>query len=150
MVSTKMAFASVLAAALVAFSPAGAVACGGGGGCAHGGSSGTSDAGSHSGHSKATVAAADDEAPPPIAQRASPTRLQRLQATTAAKRAAGKTRPQSVTQASYACPMHPEVTSVVGGSCPKCGMSLEPVQDRRDRSDPPAGSADTGGAAHRH
>lgn len=27
----------------------------------------------------------------------------------------------------YTCPMHPEVTSATPGSCPKCGMALEPV-----------------------
>jgi FtsP/CotA-like multicopper oxidase with cupredoxin domain len=29
---------------------------------------------------------------------------------------------------SYACPMHPEVTSTSPGTCPKCGMTLVPVQ----------------------
>jgi Cu+-exporting ATPase len=28
----------------------------------------------------------------------------------------------------YTCPMHPEVRQVGPGSCPKCGMSLEPVE----------------------
>ncbi len=28
---------------------------------------------------------------------------------------------------SYTCPMHPEVISAAPGSCPKCGMALEPV-----------------------
>ena len=28
---------------------------------------------------------------------------------------------------SYACPMHPDVTSLEPGSCPKCGMTLAPV-----------------------
>jgi P-type Cu+ transporter len=28
----------------------------------------------------------------------------------------------------YACPMHPEVRARVPGSCPKCGMALEPQQ----------------------
>jgi FtsP/CotA-like multicopper oxidase with cupredoxin domain len=29
---------------------------------------------------------------------------------------------------SYACPMHPEVTSEEAGTCPKCGMKLLPVE----------------------
>jgi hypothetical protein len=28
----------------------------------------------------------------------------------------------------YTCPMHPEVRSPVPGKCPKCGMTLVPVQ----------------------
>ena len=28
------------------------------------------------------------------------------------------------TQATYTCPMHPEVTSNEPGECPKCGMTL--------------------------
>ena len=31
------------------------------------------------------------------------------------------------TPTSYACPMHPDVTSMEPGSCPKCGMTLTPV-----------------------
>ncbi|HYQ38169.1 MAG TPA: YHS domain-containing protein, partial [Pseudomonas sp.] len=27
----------------------------------------------------------------------------------------------------YTCPMHPEVRQIGPGSCPKCGMTLEPV-----------------------
>src|ERR1044072_7420945 len=27
----------------------------------------------------------------------------------------------------YSCPMHPEVRSKTGGSCPKCGMTLKQV-----------------------
>jgi hypothetical protein len=30
-------------------------------------------------------------------------------------------------EASYACPMHPEVTGKEGDACPKCGMTLEKV-----------------------
>ncbi|HEX7125708.1 MAG TPA: YHS domain-containing protein, partial [Thermodesulfobacteriota bacterium] len=29
--------------------------------------------------------------------------------------------------AEYTCPMHPEVRQVGPGSCPRCGMALEPV-----------------------
>ena len=28
----------------------------------------------------------------------------------------------------YTCPMHPEVRQVGPGSCPKCGMALEPLE----------------------
>lgn len=31
----------------------------------------------------------------------------------------------------YACPMHPEVTSDRPGTCPKCGMALEPVEEEQ-------------------
>src|SRR5262245_9446081 len=27
----------------------------------------------------------------------------------------------------YTCPMHPEIRQIGPGSCPKCGMALEPV-----------------------
>jgi FtsP/CotA-like multicopper oxidase with cupredoxin domain len=37
---------------------------------------------------------------------------------------------------SYACPMHPEVTSSEPGTCPKCGMQLLPV-----RAEKPAGAS---------
>jgi hypothetical protein len=43
------------------------------------------------------------------------------------KSASAKTaqiRKQAAQQASYTCPMHPEVTSDKPGECPKCGMSL--------------------------
>jgi Cu+-exporting ATPase len=39
-----------------------------------------------------------------------------------------KPEPQkSVDSSEYTCPMHPEVRSSHPGSCPKCGMALEPV-----------------------
>ncbi len=31
---------------------------------------------------------------------------------------------QNSAKVTYACPMHPEVTSDVAGKCPKCGMEL--------------------------
>jgi len=34
--------------------------------------------------------------------------------------------------AQYTCPMHPEVVSDQPGSCPKCGMFLEPVKEEKD------------------
>ncbi len=33
----------------------------------------------------------------------------------------------TVTNSEYACPMHPEIRQQGPGSCPKCGMALEPV-----------------------
>jgi Cu+-exporting ATPase len=43
--------------------------------------------------------------------------------------APSRSAPQSVTDAGdeYTCPMHPEVRNAGPGSCPKCGMALEPV-----------------------
>ncbi len=37
------------------------------------------------------------------------------------------THPTTEPSATWTCPMHPEVTSDQPGSCPKCGMYLEPV-----------------------
>ena len=36
---------------------------------------------------------------------------------------------------SYACPMHPEVTSSEPGTCPKCGMQLLPVRSEKPSRD---------------
>jgi Cu+-exporting ATPase len=36
--------------------------------------------------------------------------------------------PSHVPQATYTCPMHPEIRQVGPGACPKCGMALEPVE----------------------
>ena len=35
---------------------------------------------------------------------------------------------EAIAAASYACPMHPEVTATEPGTCPKCGMKLVPAQ----------------------
>lgn len=35
---------------------------------------------------------------------------------------------QEVAGVTYTCPMHPEVTSLEPGKCPKCGMNLEEVK----------------------
>ena len=46
--------------------------------------------------------------------------------------------PPAKSGAIYTCPMHPEVKQVGPGSCPKCGMALEPM-------DPLAGGAEDDG-----
>jgi len=38
-----------------------------------------------------------------------------------------KNEPHSMEATPYTCPMHPEVLAPKPGSCPKCGMALEPV-----------------------
>ncbi len=38
-----------------------------------------------------------------------------------------KSEPDSMEATGYTCPMHPEVRTPTPGSCPKCGMALEPV-----------------------
>src|ERR1051325_1724713 len=35
--------------------------------------------------------------------------------------------PPSISPQSYTCPMHPEVRQPASGSCPSCGMALEPL-----------------------
>jgi P-type Cu+ transporter len=40
----------------------------------------------------------------------------------------------SVKASQYFCPMHPEVVSGQAGSCPKCGMALQPVSAVGERS----------------
>lgn len=37
--------------------------------------------------------------------------------------------------ANYTCPMHPEVQQVGPGSCPKCGMALEPMDSSVEQDD---------------
>jgi Cu+-exporting ATPase len=38
--------------------------------------------------------------------------------------------------AEYTCPMHPEVRQIGPGSCPKCGMALEPVMASSEDANP--------------
>ena len=42
----------------------------------------------------------------------------------------------------YTCPMHPEVRKVGPGSCPKCGMALEPLEPLAAEEEPSAELAD--------
>src|SRR6185436_15976009 len=39
--------------------------------------------------------------------------------------------------ATYTCPMHPEVRQVGPGTCPKCGMALEPEAPSLDEAENP-------------
>jgi P-type Cu+ transporter len=48
-------------------------------------------------------------------------------ATNAATAALSSLSPPAAAGASYTCPMHPEVVSAAPGSCPECGMALEPM-----------------------
>jgi Cu+-exporting ATPase len=41
----------------------------------------------------------------------------------------------AVADVEYTCPMHPEIRQIGPGSCPKCGMALEPVHFTRDSAD---------------
>lgn len=41
------------------------------------------------------------------------------------------------TASEYTCPMHPEVHQATQGTCPKCGMLLEPVQPSLDEQENP-------------
>lgn len=44
-------------------------------------------------------------------------------------------RPEDM-QATYTCPMHPEVIQQGPGDCPKCGMALEPVEVTEEEANP--------------
>ena len=46
----------------------------------------------------------------------------------AAHEVSGLSAPPGAAQMEYTCPMHPEVRQLGPGSCPKCGMDLEPVE----------------------
>jgi len=54
----------------------------------------------------------------------------------------GSSEPAALTTAAkpgarYTCPMHPEIIREAPGSCPICGMALEPVMPSSDDEDPP-------------
>ncbi len=53
-------------------------------------------------------------------------RLQAARARLAAEKANPKPAPEGDANVVYTCPMHPEVEQMGPGSCPKCGMALEP------------------------
>jgi len=55
--------------------------------------------------------------------RAAPEKYMRAKPDAAPPHPAAKTEPQE----RYTCPMHPDVKQTGPGSCPKCGMALEPV-----------------------
>jgi P-type Cu+ transporter len=44
--------------------------------------------------------------------------------------------PKSSAASQYTCPMHPEVLSPKPGTCPKCGMALEPVAATESTANP--------------
>ena len=44
---------------------------------------------------------------------------------------------QSARGATHTCPMHPEVIQIGPGSCPKCGMALEPMMPTTDAQENP-------------
>lgn len=44
--------------------------------------------------------------------------------------------PPLLAKVEYTCPMHPEIRQIGAGTCPKCGMALEPVQVTTEQSNP--------------
>ena len=64
--------------------------------------------------------------------RAAPEKYAPVKPVEAAPHPAGKTEPQG----EYTCPMHPEVRQIGPGSCPKCGMALEPREVTAEESNP--------------
>jgi Cu+-exporting ATPase len=63
-----------------------------------------------------------------IAPAAAPTAA--AQAATVAPQSSAKNVPTAVSERSgrrYTCPMHPEIVQIGPGTCPKCGMALEPM-----------------------
>ncbi len=61
---------------------------------------------------------------------ASPEKYPTIPAATAATR--GVLAAPAAAEAGYTCPMHPEVQQTHPGTCPKCGMALEPVMPTLD------------------
>jgi FtsP/CotA-like multicopper oxidase with cupredoxin domain len=61
--------------------------------------------------------------------------------------AAGETASEG-TAASFACPMHPDVTGTGPTECPKCGMSLERVRPTTPETASDIVSADHGDGSH--
>ena len=51
--------------------------------------------------------------------------------------AAPRTEPAVPEGTIYTCPMHPEIRQPAPGSCPKCGMALEPVMPSLDEEENP-------------
>jgi Cu+-exporting ATPase len=40
---------------------------------------------------------------------------------------------QEAKETVYTCPMHPDVRRTEPGTCPQCGMQLEPMKDEGSR-----------------
>jgi Cu+-exporting ATPase len=49
----------------------------------------------------------------------------------------GSERAEGDANTEYSCPMHPEVRQLGPGTCPKCGMALEPVMPSSEARDNP-------------
>jgi Cu+-exporting ATPase len=64
--------------------------------------------------------------------RAAPEKYAPAKPVTAPPRVAGKPEPQG----EYTCPMHPEIKQMGPGSCPKCGMALEPREVTAEEANP--------------
>jgi Cu+-exporting ATPase len=64
--------------------------------------------------------------------RAAPEKYAPAKPVTAPPHPAGKPEPQG----EYTCPMHPEIKQMGPGSCPKCGMALEPREVTAEEANP--------------
>jgi P-type Cu+ transporter len=64
--------------------------------------------------------------------RAAPEKYSPVKPVETSSHPAGKTEPQG----EYTCPMHPEIRQMGPGSCPKCGMALEPREVTTEESSP--------------